>query len=390
MRRLLLALSSVLVVACSNVLGYDDIQFESGDGGAGAPGGGAGGGSSGGGAAGAPLGGAAGGGAVGGVAGSSCGGSGAVGGGGSGGTPSGGSGGTTSSGGTSSGGGTGGAPSGGGGTTSSGGSGGGATGVCARWKADRADMSEGTWSGSVASCNAGDISANGRANALKIVNLYRFLTGMPEVTNSPTMDASAQACALMMDANNSLSHTPPSSWQCYTATGAGSAGKSNIATTRGVAAVDLYMADPGNSTTIGHRRWILSNSLGPIGLGTTSSYSCMQVIGGSGNAGKPYVAFPPGGEVPIQMFTASYTSLDSTGWTIQSDSISLSGAQVTVTDAGAAKPVTVTQLQSGYGSTHAIRFNPQGWTTQAGHTYSVSVSGTSQPISYDVKVVSCN
>lgn len=373
MRRLLLALSSVLVVACSNVLGYDDIQFESGDGGAGAPGGGAGGGSSGGGAAGAPLGGAAGGGAVGGVAGSSSGGSGAVGGGGSGGTPSGG----------------GGAPS-GGGTTSSGGTGGGATGVCARWKADRADMSEGTWSGSVASCNAGDISANGRANALKIVNLYRFLTGMPEVTNSPSMDASAQACALMMDANNSLSHTPPSSWQCYTATGAGSAGKSNIATTRGVAAVDLYMADPGNSTTIGHRRWILSNSLGPIGLGTTSSYSCMQVIGGSGKAGKPYVAFPPGGEVPIQMFTASYTSLDSTGWTIQSDSISLSGAQVTVTDAGAAKPVTVTQLQGGYGSTHALRFNPQGWTTQAGHTYSVSVSGTSQPISYDVKVVSCN
>ncbi|MCC6904147.1 MAG: CAP domain-containing protein, partial [Polyangiaceae bacterium] len=297
------------------------------------------------------------------------------------------SGGATSGGGSSSGG----ATSGGGtGGTATGGTGGGGTSVCARWKADRADMAEGTWSGSVASCNAGDVTANGRANALKMVNLYRFIVGLPQVTNSASMDQQAQACALMMDANNQLSHTPPSSWQCYTSVGAGSAGKSNIATTPGVAAVDLYMADPGNSTTIGHRRWILSNSLGPIGLGTTNSYSCMQVIGGSGSAGKQWVAFPPGGEVPVQMFKASFSSLDQTGWTIQSDSIALAGAQVTVTDGGANQPVTVTQLQGGYGSKYALRFNPQGWTTQAGHTYSVSVSGVSQPIAYDVKVVSCN
>jgi hypothetical protein len=250
-------------------------------------------------------------------------------------------------------------------------------------------MSEGTWSGSVASCSAGDVSAAGRANALKLVNLYRYIVGLPAVTNSASMDQQAQACALMMHANGALSHTPPTSWKCYTSVGAGSAGKSNIATTPGVKAVDLYMADPGNSTTIGHRRWILSNSLGPIGLGTTSSYSCMQVIGGSGKAGKQWVAFPPGGEVPFQMFKASYASLDSTGWTIQSDSINLSAAQVTVTDGGVSKPVTVTQLKGGYGSSYAIRFNPQGWSTEAGHTYKVSVSGTSQPIAYDVKVVSC-
>jgi len=389
MRRFLLASSSVLVVACSNVLGYDDVGFGS-DGGA------TGGASGGGGAAGAPVGGSAG--ASGGAAGSPTGGSGggtSGGGTSSGGGPSGGgtSSGGTSSGGAPSGGGTssGGAPSGGGtGGTATGGTGGGGTSVCARWKADRADMAEGTWSGSVASCTAGDVTANGRANALKMVNLYRFIVGLPQVTNSAAMDQQAQECALMMDANNQLSHTPPSSWKCYTSVGAGSAGKSNIATTPGVAAVDLYMADPGNSTTIGHRRWILSNSLGPVGLGTTNSYSCMQVIGGSGSAGKQWVAFPPGGEVPAQMFTASFSSLDQTGWTIQSDSIALAGAQVTVTDAGASRPVTVTQLQGGYGSKYALRFNPQGWTTQAGHTYSVSVSGTSQPIAYDVKVVSCN
>jgi hypothetical protein len=193
----------------------------------------------------------------------------------------------------------------------------------------------------------------------------------------------------MMDANNALSHSPPSSWACYNSTGAGAAGQSNIATTAGVQAVDLYMTDPGNPTTIGHRRWILSNSLGPIGLGSTSSYSCMMVIGGSGNANKAWTAYPPPGQVPLELFNVSFQTLDSTGWTVQSDSINLGGAQVTVTDGGTNRPVTVTQLSGGYGSSYAIRFNPQGWTTQAGHTYSVSVTGISTPINYDVVVVNC-
>ena len=63
--------------------------------------------------------------------------------------------------------------------------------------------------------------------------------------------------------------------------------------------------------------------------------------------------------------------------------------QVTVSDGGNNLPVTVTQLAGGYGSQYAIRFNPQGWQTQAGHTYDVSVSGVSPAINYSVQVVSC-
>ena len=87
---------------------------------------------------------------------------------------------------------------------------------------------------------------------------------------------------------------------------------------------------------------------------------------------------------------ASFVSVDATGWTIQSDTIDLSNAQVTVTDAGQGRPMAVTSLASGYGSTWAIRMVPQGWTSQAGHTYGVSVSGVSQPFSYQVEMVACN
>ncbi len=262
--------------------------------------------------------------------------------------------------------------------------------VCGRWNMDRSNMSEGTWTGSVAGCNAGDITGNGRANALKLINLYRFLVDLPPVTTDPALDAKAQECALMMTANGTLNHYPPASWNCYTADGAQAAGSSNLAGTAGVAAVDLYMVDPGNATTLGHRRWILSNSFGPTGLGSTNSYSCMWAFG-SGNATKAWTAYPGPGVFPRQAVNPTWSSIDSTGWSLQSNSISLNNAQVTITMNGATpRPVTVTTLLANYGSTSAISMIPQGWTTQAGNTYHVEVTNISTPISYTVQVVDCS
>jgi hypothetical protein len=381
-RTLPLALASIAAIGCSNVLGYDEITFSDAGatGGSGPFGGSTGSGGSGNSAGAGAVAGSSAGGAGGGTGGVGAGGAGGVGAGGGTGGVGGGTGGI--------GGGTGGVGGGTGGTGGSGGSGAAAT-VCNRWKSDRANLSEGTWSGSVASCNAGDVSSPGRENALKLVNLYRWLCGLPEVQTDPTRNANAQACALMMDANNALSHSPPSSWTCYSSQGANAAGNSNIASTPGVEGVDLYIADPGNETTMGHRRWILSNGLGPIGLGTTSSYSCMWVIGGSGSGGNPWTAFPPPGPVPVELFDVSWASVNDTGWTIQSDSISLNGAQVSITDGGSNLPVSVVNLQGGYGSSSAINIQPQGWNAQAGHTYQVTVTGASQPISYAVEVVAC-
>jgi hypothetical protein len=274
-----------------------------------------------------------------------------------------------------------------GGAGGSGGAGGG--GVCARWKADRANLSEGAWTGSSAACNAGDLSAPGRPNAVRQVNLFRWLAGLPEVVDDAGRNSSAQQCALMMHANGQLSHNPPSSWKCYSSAGAAAAGKSNIASAAAVAGIDMFMSDMGNATTMGHRRWILSNSLGPIGVGGTSGYSCLHVIGGSGGAKKPWVAWPPAGQVPLGALKVSWQTVDQTGWTVQSDSVALGNAQVSIEDAGTQRVVKVTSLSSGYGSTHAIRMLPQGWQSQAGHTYKVHLGGIQPAIDYSVEVVDC-
>jgi len=268
-------------------------------------------------------------------------------------------------------------------------------GTCLRWNADRANRDEGTWSGSVDTCTVGDISPDGRANALRLFNLYRWLADLPEVTTTPERDQMAQECALMQDANwreEGLSHSPPESWLCYTELGAEGASTSNISGGPGVSSVDAYLFDGGNETTMGHRRIILSNWLGPIGLGSTGDggSSCMQNIGGDGDAGKEWLAWPPPAAFPIQAYSIRQNqSYSDTGWSIQSEDIGLGNATVTVTSGGTALAVDVSDLTGNYGSTEGIRIVPNGWEPEAGQTYAVAVAGVTPPIAYEIQIVDC-
>jgi hypothetical protein len=116
----------------------------------------------------------------------------------------------------------------------------------------------------------------------------------------------------------------------------------------------------------------------------------MQNIGGTGNAGKMWVAWPPPGPFPMQAYGSSTRGLSQTGWSVQTvRSIALTGATVAVTTSGAAAAVTVSQLTGSYGESNAIRIVPMGWTPAAGQSYTVSVSGVSIPISYTVDFVDC-
>jgi hypothetical protein len=264
--------------------------------------------------------------------------------------------------------------------------------VCARWNTDHADTSEGTWSGNVNSCAPGDISADGRANALRLLNLMRWLADLPAVETTPERNTLAQACALMMDAADDLSHDPDTNWPCYTEDGAEGAATSNISGGPGVMSINLYMIDNGNETTFGHRRIILGNHFGPVGLGSTGEdgASCMQNNNGTGEAGKEWVAWPSG-IFPMQAYEGSFNqTLSETGWSVQSEDIELDGAEVTITSGGTMMPVSVSQLTGNYGFNEALRIVPDGWDPEPGSTYSVSVTGITPTISYDVQFVDCD
>ena len=263
--------------------------------------------------------------------------------------------------------------------------------VCQRWTADRADVSEGTSTADIATCDAGDLLPPGRPNSLKLVNLYRFLAGMPAVTEDPTFDSNAQACAIIQAAN-SLSHSVTTSATCYTATGASASSRSSICSGQSVGCIDLYMNDGNGGPGFGHRTWIFANSLGPVGFGSVGNGgrsgmtgSCFYQVGGTGKAGATFVAWPPPGPVPIAAITT--TGVDKAGWSVQSDTINLTTATATVMDGTTNLAVTVTPNLPSYGARYAMGILPNGWTSQAGHNYAVAVGGTS--ISYTINVLDC-
>ncbi|MBM75419.1 MAG: hypothetical protein CMK59_08450 [Proteobacteria bacterium] len=262
--------------------------------------------------------------------------------------------------------------------------------ICERWLADRAELTEGVWSGDSQTCQAGTLSDEGIEHALKLVNLYRWICDLPEVQTAEARNEQAQECSLIMHAQGTLSHHPDESFACYSEMGATAASESCLSPTGGVEAVDLYMSDPGNETTLGHRRWILSNWIGPIGLGSTDSYSCMHVGGGEGTAENLWTAWPPPGTVPIELVNLSWQSADITGWSFQSDTIDLSSAVATITgEDGENLPVETTVLEEWFGSQYAISMIPVGWTSEAEKAYTVNIQAGSENISYTVHFTDC-
>ncbi|HEY4269289.1 MAG TPA: CAP domain-containing protein, partial [Galbitalea sp.] len=129
------------------------------------------------------------------------------------------------------------------------------------------------WTGSTSGCNAGTTSSQSPAVTLGAINYVRSLAGLGTVSFDPALSARAQQAALMMSANSALSHDPPSSWKCYTQTGADAAGASNLALGAGGGkAVGLYMSDPGTGNAeVGHRRWVLYPQATTFGTGSTSN-----------------------------------------------------------------------------------------------------------------------
>ncbi len=264
--------------------------------------------------------------------------------------------------------------------------------VCAVWRYERALHEDGAWSGDATSCSAGD-NPQSRAAALQQINLMRWLARMPaDVVTASDRDQAAQQCALMMQAQGSLSHTPSDAWACHNEAGAAAATESVLASAPAGAAIDLFLIDDGNETTLGHRRWLLSNELRVAGIGSTEQYACVWVTDGDGQLARDWIAWPPPGDVPAGVMTPSpYTdrSLDDTGWTVQSDTLDLDGAEVRVWEDGVARTVRTWTLAENYGSRSAIAFAPVGWRAQAGRDYAVNVSGPGVDIRYEVRLKDC-
>jgi uncharacterized protein YkwD len=248
------------------------------------------------------------------------------------------------------------------------------------------------WNGSVSGCNAGSTSAAYANATLDMVNYFRAMAGLPaSVPHEAVKDGKAQQAALMMTANNSLSHSPPVSWTCYTADGAEAAGKSNLALgAAGATAIALYMNDNGIDSA-GHRRWVLYPPQVEMGTGSTGNANDLWVLGpfGSRPASPETVPWPPAGYVPYQTVYAMWSFAVNS-----SVSVSFSGATVAMTQGGAPVPVTLLTIANGYGD-NTIVWRPTGLSFGGGsadqaisvQVNGVLVGGVAKNYAYTVTVI---
>jgi uncharacterized protein YkwD len=267
--------------------------------------------------------------------------------------------------------------------------------VCMQWRDGHTKAPQAPWSAGPAQCDPGQLTPNSITETLARTTMFRWLVGLGPVVESVAQRANDMACAAVASWNPPGTvpnpHAPPSNARCYTAAGAAGAGSSNIAWGSGhpADAIDQFMEDRGNDTTFGHRRWIMNPPLGAVGIGYYAgggqygNAQCLGVFDQSGIGPRPaWLAFPPPGFVPVQIATWAWSFHAPQG----------GSAQMTVRrEDGTNLPMTRLPLTQGFGQYGTTAFRPNGWTPMAGQRYLVTVTGaTTNPITYEVKPVSCN
>lgn len=230
------------------------------------------------------------------------------------------------------------------------------------------------WTGSERHCDPGHPSDAAQQATLESINFARAMAGLDAVDLSDRLSRQAQQAALIMAANDALSHTPPSTWRCWSTTGAAAAGRSNLAWTSGVMnagmSVKLYLDDRGDDNrAVGHRRWILDPWTTTMGNGLTSSTDALQVVGPTSDqrTDPAWVAWPTAGFFP--------SPLEPYGrWSLSSGSRSADFSHARVRVERGTTPLAVTRFapESGYAQPTLV-FQVAG--VQSTGTYTVVVRG---------------
>lgn len=262
------------------------------------------------------------------------------------------------------------------------------------------------WSGSINTCSSGSTSEPFKESVLERINFFRAMAGVPPtITFNESYNQKAQAAALVMSANNSLDHTPPSSWACYSAMAYDGASHANLALGGyGRDAIRMYMSDFGSGNgAVGHRRWILYPQTQEMGTGdvpnSSGHWSSNALIVFDSHMWEPrpetrhaFVAWPPPGYVPYPIVYPR--------WSFSYAKADFSSASVSMTKNGTAvNQIALEKVQNGYGE-NTLVWIPMGlssssaWPVPSGdEVYQVTVrnvkiNGVYRDFNYQVTIFS--
>jgi len=259
------------------------------------------------------------------------------------------------------------------------------------YKASEGYLARMGWTGDVSTGIAGTTSDLFKADVLRRVNFYRALVGLPaDITLNSVKSSKDQDDALWISANGYLTHYPTGGY-FYKATVADAASHSNIAWGLfGPGAIDGYIDDSGNESTLGHRRWIMYSLASEMGTGDIPENSsgraanALWVIGDAkSSSAKKFVPWPNAGFTPINFVHST--------WSVSYPGANFNSAKITVTQRGSGVSHQYSGwVSDGYGD-NTLMWTPSEVPSSisADTTFDISISGIGGqgvPSSYNYSV----
>ena len=238
---------------------------------------------------------------------------------------------------------------------------------------------------------SGKLSQETNDIAIKMFNFARFAVGIP---NNVEIDASyeklAQDASLLMAVNDLMAHTgqpKPKNMKddLYNSGAKGCASCNIYSGVRNIYdAVEGWIEDSGNFTTIGHRRWILHPPMKKTGFGKVNGYAAMYCFDNS--FGKTeYKNIPwPCRNMPLEFGTSEYWTL-STGKKLPDDiEVTLTNNKTGSVEKFSNKTKDKFHISNAnFGLIGCVIFiGPNN--CKDGDSYRVDIKGTDVAVSYDV------
>ena len=258
----------------------------------------------------------------------------------------------------------------------------------------RPRLSGKAWSGKSDACSVGTHSTTDRADTVRRINHYRFLSGLTkhEVTEGTHLHQSCMEAATVMSNLGYLEHYLNENMPCFTKGAQDAAATGNIGAGPGTSAaqVDMFMQD-SSIPDLGHRRWIVNRPLAEVGIGFNgrkTPFGVLKVlytktINDENDA--PFVAYPGPGSQPWDLIwqhwhvaTPKFANAKSvTGSITRDDGVVLSN--------------TPRVLSSAYGEP-ACGFTVGNFhdLVEPGRQYTVVVRANDVEVRYVVKTVNCS
>ena len=193
--------------------------------------------------------------------------------------------------------------------------------VCTRWTSDWPKHAPSGYTVPADVCGPAPLNADAALDAVRRVNLYRWLSALPPVAQSADWTAPAQACAVIQAHLPAFNHYPPATSACYTELGGKVSAQSLLAPGEFTPAdaIDDLIFDWGSNNVhvLGHRWWLLSPGLEKLGLGFAypsdgKRSTCVRVSDENTTMDRPdglagVVSYPSFGRVPFE-------SIDRESW----------------------------------------------------------------------------